>query len=59
MDNRLVVLIGLVRDFLAACIGLLIAFNVPITEDQRTGLLLVAATGLALAVWVYNRFNSG
>lgn len=52
-------LIGLLRDFVAACIGLLILFGVDITQDQVAGILLVLTTGSALGAWLYARRKSG
>lgn len=57
-NGRFAVLVGLVRDFVAALVGLAILFNAPITEDQKTGITLVVLTALALGTWVYRSFRA-
>jgi len=46
--------LGLVRDFSAACIGLLILFDVGLSREQEAGILLVVTTGVALGHWIYS-----
>lgn len=47
--------LGLIRDFLAAAIGLAILFGASFSDDQIAGILLVVTTGVALATYAYNR----
>jgi hypothetical protein len=51
--------IGLLRDFMAAVLGLLILFGVDLTDEQIAGLLLVVTTGAAFGSYVYDQFKSG
>ncbi len=51
--------IGLLRDFIAAVLGLLILFGVDLTDEQVAGLLLVVTTGAALGTYIYDRVKSG
>jgi UDP-N-acetylmuramyl pentapeptide phosphotransferase/UDP-N-acetylglucosamine-1-phosphate transferase len=50
--------IGLLRDLVAAVLGVLIVFHVGISNDQESGILLVVTTGAALGLWLYNRRKS-
>lgn len=52
-------LIGLVRDFIAATLGLAIVFGVSLSDEQEAGILLVASTGLALGTFVYKSYRQG
>jgi hypothetical protein len=47
-------LIGLVRDVIAAALGLAILFNLNISDEQIAGVLLLVTTIGALATWAYN-----
>lgn len=47
-------LIGLVRDVVAAALGLAILFNLDISDEQIAGVLLLVTTVGALASWAYN-----
>lgn len=49
--------IGLVRDFVAAVLGLLILFGVNLTDAQIAGLLLVVTTGAALGTFLYGQWK--
>lgn len=46
-------LIGLIRDAVAAVIGLAILFGVNWSDDQVAGILLVVTTVGALVSWLY------
>jgi hypothetical protein len=45
--------LGLLRDLVAAVIGLLILFGVGLSDDQVAGILLVVSTAGALGAWLY------
>ena len=47
--------IGVLRDFIAAVLGLLILFGVDLTDAQIAGVLLVVTTGAAFGTYVYGR----
>lgn len=47
--------LGLIRDFVAAVLGLAILFGATLSDDQLAGILLVVTTGGALGAYVYNR----
>jgi hypothetical protein len=44
--------VGLLRDLVAAVIGLLIAFGVEVSDEQAAGILLVLVTAAALGTWL-------
>lgn len=48
-----VTVLGLIRDLIAAIIGLLILFGVNISDDQIAGILLVVSTAGALGGWLF------
>lgn len=50
--------IGLLRDFIAATLGLLILFGVDFSDDQLAGILLVVSTGLALGTFAYKNWQA-
>lgn len=54
MDNG-AMLIGLIRDCVAAVIGLAILFGVSWSDEQVAGILLVVTTVGALASWLYSQ----
>lgn len=58
MNPKVVTIIGLIRDFIAAFLGLLILFGVDLSDEQVAGVLLVVSTGLALASWAYTAYKS-
>lgn len=45
--------IGLLRDAIAATLGVLILFGVEISDAQIAGILLVVTTFAALGTWLY------
>lgn len=45
--------IGLLRDAIAATLGLLILFGVELSDAQIAGILLVVTTFAALGTWLY------
>ena len=47
--------IGLLRDFIAAVLGVLILFGVDLTDAQIAGVLLVVTTGAAFGTYVYGQ----
>lgn len=51
------VLIGLIRDVVAAVIGLAILFGVSWSDEQVAGILLVVTTVGALASWAYATYS--
>lgn len=51
--DKLATGIGLLRDLVAATLGLLILFGVDLTDAQISGVLLVVTTFAALATWLY------
>lgn len=50
--------LGLVRDFIAAALGLAILFGANLSDDQIAGVLLVVSTGVALAAWAYQAYDA-
>lgn len=50
-------LLGYIRDLAAAVIGLLILFNVPISEDQIAGILLVLTTAGAFGSYLWRQYR--
>ena len=50
--------LGLLRDLVAAIIGLLILFGVNLTDAQVGGLLLVLTTAGAFGTWAYKAAKS-
>ena len=59
MNGRITMGLGLIRDLVAAIVGLLILFGVDLTNDQVAGILLVVATAGALGSWIYQMRKSG
>lgn len=57
MDTGAVV-IGLVRDVVAAALALAILFNLNISDEQVAGVLLLVTTVGALASWLYTAWWS-
>lgn len=51
--------IGLVRDVVAATLGVAILFGVNWSDEQVAGILLVVTTAGALASHLYSRFAAG
>jgi len=47
--------LGLVRDFIAAALGLAILFGADFSDEQVAGILLFVSTGLALGSYVIER----
>lgn len=45
--------VGLLRDVIAALIGVLILFGVEISDQQAAGILLLVTTLAALGTWLY------
>lgn len=45
--------LGLIRDFVAAVLGLLILFGVNFSDEQIAGVLLVVTTAAALGSWAW------
>lgn len=56
--TNMTTLLGLLRDFAAALIGVLILFGVDWTQEQVAGVLLLVTVALALASWVYEHKGS-
>jgi hypothetical protein len=52
-------LLGLIRDFVAAGLGVAILFGVNFSDDQIAGILLLVTTALALISWLYNQHRAG
>lgn len=53
MDTGATIL-GLIRDVVAAALGLAILFNLNISDEQIAGVLVLVTTVGALASWAYN-----
>ena len=51
-------LIGLIRDLVAAALGLAILFNLDISDEQIAGVLVLVTTVGALASWGYNAWKA-
>lgn len=51
-------LLGLLRDFWAALVGLAVLFGAGWTDTQVAGILLVATTGAALVSWIVQQRRS-
>jgi hypothetical protein len=51
-------LIGLVRDFIAAALGLAILFGAGFSDEQVAGILLLVSTALALGTWAYGQWKA-
>lgn len=51
-------IIGLLRDFVAAGLGLAILFGLNFTDEQIAGVLLVVTTAGALGTYLYGQFKS-
>jgi hypothetical protein len=50
--------LGLVRDFVAARLGLALLFGASFTDEQIAGILLVVSTGLALGAWGWKAYRA-
>lgn len=51
--------LGLLRDVIAAGLGLAILFNVAISDDQIAGILLLVTTVGALAAYIVQQRKAG
>ena len=52
-------LLGYLRDFIAAGLGLAILFGADFTDDQIAGILLLVTTAGALISYAYQRWQVG
>jgi uncharacterized membrane protein YoaK (UPF0700 family) len=50
--------VGLLRDFVAAALGLAILFGANFSDDQVAGILLFVTTVVALGTWLYKSRRS-
>lgn len=48
---------GLLRDLIVAVVGLLIVFDVAISEEMLAGILLVVSTALALGTFAFTAYR--
>lgn len=51
-------LIGLIRDVIAAALGLAILFNLDISDEQIAGVLVLVTTVGALGTWAYTQWKA-
>lgn len=52
-------LLGYLRDFVVAVIGVCVLFGLSISNQQIAGILLVLSTGFALGSYLYTRYKAG